>query len=190
MSFTAFTPCFSGVATVDFQQVSTGCITIIHYPVGNYLFIDSIGNTKTNPNSCHRNYKYSLLRKWKRSGGTIKSVGQKANYIVDHTKLLNGTECLQVLVLHLVIYCNRVFVMSYISECLNAKYRTYALVKLEDFSEDKKPRPWDSKPEKPWYRDSETKMPRHWVFEGFQALCPLIIFCSQIDSWTFPKLKI
>ena len=51
---TVFTRRCSGVSTVEFEQVNTGWITIIHCPTGIYLFLVNIRNTKTRSEMCSK----------------------------------------------------------------------------------------------------------------------------------------
>ena len=44
------------------------------------MLVDYTYNRETQPNPCLSNDKCSVLREWKYSGGTIKSVGEKAGY--------------------------------------------------------------------------------------------------------------
>ena len=52
------------------------------------MLIDSTYSRKTYPNSCLNNDKCSVLRKSKYSGGTIKSVGEKAGYLCQTDETL------------------------------------------------------------------------------------------------------
>ena len=121
--------CYLWSYFIPFLNASITDLVIPDWVLVLSMLMDSNYSPKANPNSCYSNYRYSY---WESENVLVLQLSQwdrKQDTFVDHTKLLNGTERLQALVLLLVILqsglCNILH--------LDAKYRTYAQVKLEEF---------------------------------------------------------